>query len=166
MPSPLQFNPSLQFPPRLLAEALRELLDSPSDAVPGLPAGTLTVSRAWLPVYQLTSTEEIVVTVLSDEDNGERLMRGARPGVVGETEIAFSIQQLVTADPLSFEGKQQIDAVHDFSERVLQAAFAPITAAGGTWHPLTYRRSRVDDTLTNWNQVTVLFVITYKAART
>jgi hypothetical protein len=24
----------------------------------------------------------------------------------------------------------------------------------------------VDDTLTNWNQVTVLFVITYKAART
>lgn len=163
--SPTLSDASIKHSPRLLAEAVRELLDaSPSDLLAGQPCGTLKVQRAWLPIFKLKDQTEICITVLAGDDSGELLDR--RLGTNDDIEVNFSVQQLLqTTDTQSEEGKQEIDAIVDFAERVLRAAFTRVTDANGrVCTPITFERTLDDDALQKWNQVSVLFSITYRGA--
>lgn len=155
MSTPLYF-------PRLLAEAVRAQLEpTPSDWTPGV--GSFSVERAWLPIVQLQHQAEIVLTVLSADDQGDVADRSFR--TQGTLDIDIGVQKLLSEDPLSDLGKQQIDAVCDFAQATLVRAFQPLTdAEGRRYVPVKYERAFVDQTLRNWNQVSVLMTITYRFA--
>ena len=161
MAAPELGDPTIHFPPRLLAEAVRALLDaSPSDQLPGQPAGTLTIERAWLPIYRLEDQSAIVLTVLPGDDDGTTFSR--RFDRETDVEILLSVQQRLSTDPTSEVGKTEIDAIVDFAERCLRAAYSRITDSEGRQYvPLRYERTMDDEALQQWNQVSVLWAITY-----
>lgn len=128
--------------------------------VPGLPAGRLKVERSWVPVYKLEAQAETVLSVLCGDDAGDRISRGLT--VLGELDLAFSVQRLLSESPHTQAGKEEIDAVVDFAERCLLAAFVPVTVGRLRYQPMRFRRTMLDETILNWNQVSVLFSITYK----
>lgn len=162
--SPALSDTAIQYPPRLLAEAVRELLDqSPSDDVEGQPCGTLTVQRAWLPVFQLEDQTAAVISVLTGDDQGQLFDRSLRNQL--DIQIDLSVQKLLNQqDQDSLDWKEEIDGVMDFAQRCLIAAYVGITdAAGNRYSPLRYERTQLDETLRQWNQVSVLFTITYRS---
>ncbi|CAK8988107.1 Uncharacterized protein SCF082_LOCUS1251 [Durusdinium trenchii] len=135
--------------------AVRELLDaSPSDQLPGQPAGTLTIERAWLPIYRLEDQSAIVLTVLPGDDDGTTFSR--RFDRETDVEVLLSVQQRLSADPTSEAGKTEIDAIVDFAERCLRAAYSRITDSEGRQYvPLRYERTMDDEALQQWNQETL-----------
>lgn len=153
------------YTPRLLAEAVRDLLStSPSDLLPGQPAGTLQVERAWLPLFRLEDQTAIVVTVLSGDDAGETIDRRLLKQV--DLDLDLSVQQLLTPgiEIASAAGKAEIDGIVDFSEQILQQAYGMITdSQGRRYTPLRYERTIEDEALVQWHQVSVLFTITYRS---
>lgn len=138
--------------------------DSPSDELAGQPCGTLTVQRAWLPIFKLKDQTATCITVLAGDDSGELLDR--RLGTNDDIDVNISVQQLLqTTDQQSAQWKQEIDDIVDFAERVLRAAFTRITDANGrVCTPISFERTLDDDALQKWNQVSVLFAITYRGA--
>lgn len=162
MISPAMSDVTLQYPPDLLAEALRELLDaSPSDQVQGLPAGSLRVERSWLPFYPLEATNEIVLSVICGDDSGKKISRNCQ--TADEIEIGFSVQKKLDHDPITDLGKAEIREVAHFAHRCLIAAFVPVIDSRGISHsPQQFQRSFIDETLASWNQVSITFLVTYK----
>ncbi len=161
--SPTLSDESIKHSPRLLAEAVRTLLDdSPSDVLDGQPCGTLTVQRAWLPLFKLKDQQATCITVLSGDDSGELLDR--RLTTSDTIDVNISVQKLLqTTDTQSADWKQEVDDVVDFAERVLRAAFTRITDANGrVCTPVSFERTIDDDALQSWNQVSVLFAVTYR----
>lgn len=161
--SPALSDASIKYPPRMLAEAVRALLDdSPSDDLPGQPVGTLTVQRAWLPYMKLEDQTETVISVLTGDDAGSVLDRRFRNQL--EIQIDISVQKLLQENDVgSADWNQEVSDVADFAQRCLVAAYRGITdAAGNSYAPIRYERTQLDDTLREMNQATFLFTITYR----
>lgn len=164
--SPALTDASIQYPPRLLAEAVRALLDqSPSDDVDGQPCGTLTVQRAWLPVFKLEDQTAIVISVLTGDDQGQLFDRSNRNQL--DIQIDLSVQKLLQeTDQDSLDWKEEIDGVMDFAQRCLIAAYVGLSDENGNrYTPIRYERTQLDETLRQWNQIAVLFTITYRSVQ-
>ena len=163
MPDPALSDNTIKYLPRLLAESVRDLLNgSPSDEVAGIPAGRLTIERAWLPVFELHDTAETVISVVPGSDAGEVIARGGLSK--RQVSVVVSVQKLLCQPPNTADGKEELDEAVDFAERCLQAAGQSLRdRTGRQWSFLSYERGLDSDALNSWNQMSVvaelLFVV-------
>src|SRR5690606_7516303 len=144
--------------------AVRELLGTaPVDLESDQPAGSINVERAYLSVYELKSADRIVVSCVPLDQTG-RL--NTRSGIRTERDISIevSVQKRLVHSFQTPRGRDELDRLRDYSERILRACLQTVSDAdGNNFSPVPDFSStgQVEDALREWNQFAELHTLTY-----
>jgi len=132
--------------PSLLADAVRTSLANLSavDSVPGTPSGSILVERAELPVLDLEDLDNLTVTVLDGEDQGEVADRKGRH-YQREIEIVVTLQQRIDGKVSTADGKTKIRSFKSVVATALSHMRSSKTdAQGNQYTPIRYNRIGLD----------------------
>lgn len=143
MAHPALTDATIKSPVRLLADAVRVFLDaSPSDAVPGTPAGRLSVERAYVPEIPIENIQGTMITVLPGAMSSEP---GTRQKSRKTEAVEVFVERHLTEIPASAAGKAEIDAFLDFVERVCVALRSTQTVTDAESNAHKYLRHEQTD---------------------
>jgi hypothetical protein len=158
-------DPSVKRPARLLAEAVRELLGTaPADLESGQPAGSVNVERAYVSVYELKAADRIVVSCVPLDQTGRLNVRSGPKLTAREIGIEVSVQKRLVNSFQSAAGRDEIDRLGDYSERILRACLQSVSDPdGNTFAPTEDFSStgQIENVLREWNQFTEIHSLTY-----
>ena len=150
MVHPALTDATVKSPMRLLADAVRDLLNaSPSDAVPGQPAGRLTIERAYLAEVDIDNVRDTMISVVAGESShqiGTRTRASAKRKVTSQIEIL--VHRKLDNEPASGDGKTELDDFMDFVERISVALreTAVITDGEGNKHQYeAHEQTEIDE---------------------